>query len=74
MNELVVWSGWVALFAFIGMLATCICLYGYQCYIARRTKTKCDDYIVSVTHKAHKWFVWFAVIAIFVHVMLAIMV
>lgn len=69
---LVILSGWVALVAFIGMLATCICTYGYKCYLAKLTKTKCDDYVVSAMHKAHKWFVWFAVIAIFVHVVLAI--
>jgi len=70
--SIVALSGWFALFAFAGMLGTCICVYGYQCYLARRTKTKCDDYVVSVAHKAHKIFVWLAVAAIFVHVVLAL--
>lgn len=65
-------SGWIALIAFSGMLLTCICSYGYQCLLARQTKTKCDDYIVSIAHRAHKWFVWLAIIAIFFHVVLAI--
>jgi len=65
-------SGWVAFISFLGMLATCICTYGYQCRLARRTKTKCDDYIVSAMHKSHKWFVWFTVIAVLVHIILVI--
>lgn len=68
--SLVTLSGWMALAAFLGMFATCICTYGCQCRLARRTKTKCDDYVVSAMHRAHKWFVWFAIIAVFVHVVL----
>lgn len=70
--NLVILSGWLALIAFLAMLLTCICSYGYQCYLTRRTKTKYDDYIISATHKAHKWFVWLAIIAIFVHLVLAL--
>ena len=65
-------SGWIAFGSFLAMFATCICTYGPQCRLARKTKTKCDDYVVSVMHRAHKWFVWLAVIAVFVHVVLAI--
>ncbi len=58
--------------SFITMLLTCVRTYGYQCSLAKRTKNKCDDYLVSAAHRAHKWFVWFAIIAIFVHVILVI--
>lgn len=56
-------TGWIAVFAFAGMLATCVCFYGCQRRLAGKTKTKTDDYFVSIMHKAHKWFVLFTVIA-----------
>lgn len=70
--SLVVLTGWFALFAFAGMLATCICLLACESCLVRRTKNKTDDYLVSAAHRAHKYFVWLAVIAIFVHIVLAL--
>ena len=65
-------TGWVALISFILMLASCICLYKPQCHLTRKTKTKCDDYLVSKMHQVHKWLVLLTVVTIAVHVILAI--
>lgn len=65
-------TGWIAVAAFAGMLATCVCFYGCQRRLAGKTKTKTDDYFVNIMHKAHKWFVLFTVIAITAHVALAV--
>lgn len=65
-------TGWIALLAFVLMLVTCICLYKPQCRLTRKTKTKCDDYLVSRMHRVHKWFVILAVVAIAVHVIVAV--
>ncbi len=70
--SLVAITGWFALFAFAGMLVTCICLLACESCLVRRTKNKADDYLVSTSHKLHKWFVWLAIIAIFIHVVVAL--
>ncbi len=70
--HLVSLTGWIALLAFILMLATCVCLYKPQCRLTGKTKTRCDDYLVSKMHQLHKWFVILAVLAIAVHVTLAV--
>lgn len=64
-------TGWIAVIAFAGMLATCICFYGCQRGFARKTKNKYDDYIVSAMHRTHKWFVLLTIFAVIIHVAFA---
>ncbi len=69
---IVVSTGWVALAAFIAMLVTCVCAYGCEHCLAEKTRTKKDDRLVNFLHRIHKYFVWIAVIAISIHVVLSL--
>lgn len=68
MSNLASMTGWIALFSFTAMLATCVCSSGCNRYVLRPIKA---GNIAAALHGAHKWFVRIAVIMVFVHVALA---